>query len=696
MAWSFGEWDRMWDHAPPGSIEGVDIQFVCGGIPVLNLDKISVFNEYASMLLQTALNSFEKADSLFEDCVDPDVMRGCGALGLQSDDVHLARLKRLDLKAVRAAGTTKRSVMFALVLALTLQKDFQSRALWEALRSYGLFGPFAELLDAGREAMQPRPRKGGAEGDRWIATATAAPPGGRSPSPSPACGRDGPPVDGVKVSVVCGQVPVITLDRGNRLEENASWLLQTATSSDGKAGALYEYCRDDEIMNGCRTLGLSNQEAFIARLTPKAFRDVMAVGATGKRSVMLGLVIALLLQRRVPVAQLRAAVDGYDAGLWAPLEAILQRATGGSDFPPDAAPAAKRPRLAAMNSPTPEERWARAERARRFEAGGTCSGHADAAALPRPDVEPIKGSCEEVERPLIRSAGVRRASEVRPPHVLRQAFGLVRERWAEGRDWVRASEALGAIRQELAVQAARGALAVEVCEFSARAALESGDLKRFELCSAQLEELYGEPGGARGGAPPPAEFLAYRLLWLTLRGERLALAAFRRCRARELRARRGDPQLALAAAFCAALERGHLLRACSLALGPPQALPAPPCPGVGEAAGSALRRLLAELLERRGARLSVLAAACRAAQKDRPPALLALVRRLLAPTCAPGPAADEALRGLPLALVEGDPTGIDWRATAEDAERLLVGVSAGWRRQLGEQRDDHMRGFVRA
>eukprot|EP00411_Alexandrium_monilatum_P079775 CAMPEP_0175626714 /NCGR_PEP_ID=MMETSP0096-20121207/71130_1 /TAXON_ID=311494 /ORGANISM="Alexandrium monilatum, Strain CCMP3105" /LENGTH=272 /DNA_ID=CAMNT_0016932097 /DNA_START=69 /DNA_END=883 /DNA_ORIENTATION=+ len=272
MGWSGGDWDRDrdrdWDrdrdrdreHQVPTRMHGVDVLFVCGCVPVLSLEKASIFHEHASMLLQTALNNFDKADSLFEDCEDDDVLRGCRSWGLRADDVHLARLKRSDLKGVRAAGTTKRSVMLALVLGLSLHEEFHSRELWDVLWSYDLYGPFLELVSVGKGAMSSkRDLGGGGKGGQRAAAA---------------------------------RVPVIMLEKGSCLDESASWLLQTALSSEGKAGGLYEYCNDREILAGCRGMGIPSNEAFVGRIAAAELQGVRAVGTTGKRSVMLALVIA--------------------------------------------------------------------------------------------------------------------------------------------------------------------------------------------------------------------------------------------------------------------------------------------------------------------------------------------------------------------------------------------------------------------
>jgi len=196
--------------------------------------------------------------------------------------------------------------------------------------------------------------------------------------------------------------------------------------------------------------------------------------------------------------------------------------------------------------------------------------------------------------------------------------------------------------------------------------------------------------GARPGLA--AEFWAYRLLWLTLRCEHLALHAFRCRYDLELRGSK-DPHLTLALTFCDALESGNLLRACRLAVqvqpemkgaaGDAQSAPK-------AAPGAAMQRLLAKLLEERGVRLRLLAETCRAAHQEKPPALLLLLTRLLS-----SPDDDDALQDLPV-VTKGDPPGVDGRATAEKAEELLARIGPGQRMRLGEKSSDHMRGFVRS
>lgn len=307
------------------------------------------------------------------------------------------------------------------------------------------------------------------------------------------------------------------------------------------------------------------------------------------------------------------------------------------------------------------------------------------------DDKPLEGSCTEVERPYYRTTALPRASDVRPVHVLKQAFALVSGKWAQTQDWVYASEMLRSIRQDLTVQMVRDAFAVEVYEFCARAALEFGDFKVFEQCSAQLEELYAEAGAHGADLPGHAvEFLAYRLLWLTLQGERLALVTFRQRHAGTLRGVE-DPDLCLAVALCGALESGNTLRACRLAAG--VAVPTGGSGGAhsGEASG-AMRRLLE--LARGGLRLQILAATCAAHPKGKPAVLRESLLRLLR-AAAPAASDDEALRGLPV-VWSGDPPGLDGRATAEAARQLLSKAGPGARRRLGDRSSDHMKGFVRA
>mmetsp|Transcript_111815 Transcript_111815/g.311149 ORF Transcript_111815/g.311149 Transcript_111815/m.311149 type:complete len:689 (-) Transcript_111815:340-2406(-) len=671
--WSTGYWDT--GNGDSG-VHGVDLHFVCGCVPVLTLDTASVFHEHVSMMLQSALSSTGKADALYDYNEDEDILVECRRYGYRDDDLMLAHLKRHDLRKVRAVGTTgKRSVMLALVVGLSLKKGDTLHELWELLRSYGLYAAFAEVLNLGKEAMAKTSYSASKKAHTGKTTKSSPSPWTSESDPVASILSD--TSSGVELSMVCKNVPVIGLDKQSVFQESASWLLQTAMSSESKADALYDFYLDKEILAECCQLGLSKDEVAIARLRRADVRNIKAAGTTGKRSVMLALVVALVLHDKVQVERLMKDMCEYDSALEQPFLALVRSAM---DHDPCGVHATRRLQLTKKDSPTPEELRARGERLQRFKAAaqaaarGAPDGEVQKAAST--DEKPLEGSCTDLERPYFRITALPCASDVRPVPVLRQAFALVCERWAEEHDWVYASEMLRSIRQDLTVQMVRGDFAVEVYEFCARVALELGDFKQFDQCSMQLEDLYSEAEAST--APHMPEFLAYRLLYLTMHGERLALSAFLNRHAWPLHAAitDGEPHLVHAWALRGALEKGSLPelrrlveRACPIA------------------ATEAMCQLSSKLLE--GLRLQQLAAICKAFRYH---VSRGLLLRLFAGDDAAGE--DEAaLEGLPLFFKEGDTEAINVDATAAEAERLL---SMGVRKRLGEQSTDHMKGFVRA
>merc|ERR1719245_2225246 len=104
---------------------------------------------------------------------------------------------------------------------------------------------------------------------------------------------------GVQLGIILGQVPVVGLDKLSVFQESASWLLQEVVASEGKAGSLYEVIDDSTIYAKCGEMGISKEETAIARCTATGLEDVVAVGTTGKRSIMLSLVFGVLISGRV-------------------------------------------------------------------------------------------------------------------------------------------------------------------------------------------------------------------------------------------------------------------------------------------------------------------------------------------------------------------------------------------------------------
>jgi len=362
------------DHSGQESaLHGVEIQFVCGRIPVLTLDTASLFHEHVSEMLQSALSSGDKADSLYAYCEDRDIRLDCRRTGFRDDDLMAARLKQEGFQWVRAVGTTgKRSLMLALVVALAIEKEDLLDELWALLRSYHIHTHFAEVLHCSKEALSmvnfsrqsPAPKDTMNSLSRGLRPALAD----CAAAADPEVPEDS---HGVDLQFVGNGVPVLGLDKTSVFQGCASWLLQTATGSDGKADGLFEYFNARELVSACCSLGLTKDDVFLARLKRAGLQEVQAVGTTGKRSVMLALVVALVLQERVQAESMMKTVRGFDRALEEPFLSLVRRALRHGSAPAGRPPA-KRPKCVIEDSPGPEELRARGQRAQRFEAAGRC------------------------------------------------------------------------------------------------------------------------------------------------------------------------------------------------------------------------------------------------------------------------------------------------------------------------------------
>ena len=105
-------------------------------MPIISLDPLSVFDENASWLLQLALDSEKKADSLYEQHEDKHIVGTYCKIGVSKEEIFMVRLRERDSnkKDVIAVGTTgKRSAMVSLVVALALHDMldlFKMEAAW--------------------------------------------------------------------------------------------------------------------------------------------------------------------------------------------------------------------------------------------------------------------------------------------------------------------------------------------------------------------------------------------------------------------------------------------------------------------------------------------------------------------------------------------------------------------------------------
>lgn len=279
---------------------------------------------------------------------------------------------------MKAVGTTgKRSVMLAVVVALALKDpDNAMDELWKELRAYKLGKAFVRLLESGLQTVHAGASGGGRRsaderhrdsrsrqanrkesrkeshkdshdsswwkdsGD-WSKKGSSARENrdregrqSRSVSPARRPPRDSgkglaapTPPAGTDINVVCGMIPVLDMDKTSVFHENVSWLLQTAMESSGKADSLYEFCDDKQVISACRRdCHLSDQDIGLVTVKRSDLSHIKAVGTSGKRSIMMAVVVALVLHDEVQCDDFQMEVWEYDKSLWKPLDQLIRAA----------------------------------------------------------------------------------------------------------------------------------------------------------------------------------------------------------------------------------------------------------------------------------------------------------------------------------------------------------------------------------
>eukprot|EP01041_Mallomonas_annulata_P011299 gene11299-23642_t len=127
----------------------------------------------------------------------------------------------------------------------------------------------------------------------------------------------------------------------------------------------------------------------------------------------------------------------------------------------------------------------------------------------------IVGTCTRLEKDYFRLTSAPDPTTVRPENILRRTLSLLKEKWSMEGDqqvsYVYICNQMKSMRQDLTVQHIQNDLTVQVYEFHARCALESGDINEYNQCQTQLKQLY-----SLKLAPSTAsvcEFTAYRILY---------------------------------------------------------------------------------------------------------------------------------------------------------------------------------------
>lgn len=126
-------------------------------------------------------------------------------------------------------------------------------------------------------------------------------------------------VDGLEVAIVGRDIPVITMENKSTFSSNAAWMLQTASGESCKAEQVYDCLESgetfDRINRACQQAGLVDKyPAAVCVLKNKP--DVIGVGTSGKRTMMMAMAIAICLRnQQVFQTTVRAIKANGDQGL---------------------------------------------------------------------------------------------------------------------------------------------------------------------------------------------------------------------------------------------------------------------------------------------------------------------------------------------------------------------------------------------
>lgn len=300
-------------------VGGVSIQFIrVDGqeIPIVEMDKDSVWSQNVSWMIQTATAVEGKAESQYEYIDDRGINGELRALGIDPEECLAAELVRQDLRHLKAVGMSgKRSVMMACVVALYRDSGrytMKHKEFWDGLADYGLQQTWEKLMATIEDE----------DSSSYNYNENSAP----SNTSSKRKEKDASLDDlGIKLDVVNDSVLICNLDTSSKFSQYASHLLQGATGETMKADNLFEYQEDKVIIRGCiHDFGLSAEEVYVASL--KSDPSIVAVGTTGKRSVMFALTLALAVQNTAAGKDLHQQIMMIEPGMLNSMARVLRAA----------------------------------------------------------------------------------------------------------------------------------------------------------------------------------------------------------------------------------------------------------------------------------------------------------------------------------------------------------------------------------
>lgn len=129
--------------------------------------------------------------------------------------------------------------------------------------------------------------------------------------------------------------------------------------------------------------------------------------------------------------------------------------------------------------------------------------------------QPVRGTCQTLEKSYLRLTSAPDPSKVRPLPVLQRAFTALMDKYKSGdAKYAYLCDQFKSIRQDLRVQLIENEFSVKVYETHGRIAIENKDLGEFNQCQTVLKSLYQMPH--INSSANKVDFLSYRILYYLL------------------------------------------------------------------------------------------------------------------------------------------------------------------------------------
>lgn len=144
---------------------------------------------------------------------------------------------------------------------------------------------------------------------------------------------------GVELWVINGEVPVVSLDKASPFDQYAAWMLQLASDDFSKAERLMLTPNgmnpiERGLVQTCKKACIVGHGDEVGTVASRDFKDTIAIGISGKRSMMLSLSLALCCRdperlRKAKVELRELKLESSYLRLVDAMKSMQKEATGG-------------------------------------------------------------------------------------------------------------------------------------------------------------------------------------------------------------------------------------------------------------------------------------------------------------------------------------------------------------------------------